>query len=107
MLIGAVDPLEGSVAILAGTGLAALAAVAERSPHRKPLWWAFFLVAVGVAAMFALSALGGVGGPGGLSNWWGLLLAPYPVGWVLGLVAVFRMLRDAPAGASGVHRLNR
>ena len=100
MLIGAVDPLEGSLVILTGTGLAALAAAAARSAQRKPLWRALFLVAAGVAALFALSALGGIGGPGGLSNWWGLLLLPYPVGWILGLVAVFHMLRDGQVPAA-------
>jgi len=32
-----------------------------------------------------LSAFGGFGAGTGLSNWWGLLLVPYAVGWVMGL----------------------
>jgi hypothetical protein len=49
--------------------------------------WSLALVAVGVAALFVLSWFGGVGGPRGHSWWWALVLVPYPVGWVTGLVA--------------------
>ena len=47
--------------------------------------WAFILIAVGVAAMFALSAVGGIGGKSGHSMWWGMLILPYPVGWLMAL----------------------
>ena len=46
---------------------------------------AFSLIAAGVAAMFALSAVGGIGGRSGHSLWWGLLILPYPVGWLMAL----------------------
>ena len=44
-----------------------------------------YVVAIGVGAMFILSAFGGFGTGTGLSNWWGLLLVPYAAGWVAGL----------------------
>ena len=94
MLAGALDPLEGSVVILAGAVLAWWGARLGRSRQQTRLTWALVLIAVGVAAMFALSAYGGIGGTTGLSNWWGVLLVPYPIGWVMGLVGAFRILRD-------------
>jgi hypothetical protein len=94
MVIGAIDPLEGSVVILAGTGLAWFGARRARSRHLALLLWSFILVAVGVAAMFALSAIGGFGGSSGRSNWWALVLLPYPVGWIMGLVGASRSLRE-------------
>ena len=91
MVAGALDPLEGSVVIVAGTAIAALAAWFNGN-YRLPAI-AFALTAVGVAALFGLSALGGVGGNTGRSIWLLLLCAPYPVGWVLGIIGAVRKLR--------------
>ncbi len=97
MVIGAIDPLEGSLVILPGSGLVALGALLGNSRHRALLSWSFVLVAVGVGALWGLSALGGFGGSSGRSNWWGLVLLPYPVGWIMGLVGVIRRLREGSA----------
>ncbi len=86
MILGAVDPLEGSVVILPGVGLAALAAFLGKGRWRVLLYWALVLVAVGAAAMWILSTLGGIGGSTGRSDWWGLIVLPYAVGWVMGVV---------------------
>jgi hypothetical protein len=94
MVIGALDPLEGSLVILAGIGLVALGALLGKSRHRILLYWSFVLVAVGVGALWGLSAFGGFGGNTGRSNWWGLVLLPYPVGWITGLVGAIRRLRE-------------
>jgi hypothetical protein len=80
MLIGAVDPLEGSLLILPGVSLLALGAHLGKSRWRKLLDWSFALAAVGVGALFVLSRLGGFGGNSGRSMWWALVLLPYPVG---------------------------
>jgi hypothetical protein len=93
MVIGLIDPLEGSLVILPGTGLAALGAGLGRASHRTLLYWGFALVAVGVGAMWGMSAMGGIGGSTGRSMWWALVLLPYPIGWVLGLVGAVRSLR--------------
>jgi hypothetical protein len=61
------------------------------------------LIAVGVAALFGLSAIGGFGGPSGRSMWWGLLLLPYPIGWVIGLLGAVQCLRAKPAGPVQAH----
>ncbi len=104
MVVGAIDPLEGSVIILPGTGLVALGALLGRSRYRKLLYWSFALVAVGVGAMFGLSSFGGIGGSRGLSYWWGVTILPYPVGWIMGIVGAIRRLREnrrpsLPAGS--------
>ena len=87
MVIGAIDPLEGWVVILPSAGLVALGEFVGKSRHRAFSYWAFALVAVGAAAMIVLSWLGGVGGPNGQSKWWAIVLVPYPLGWVMGLVS--------------------
>jgi hypothetical protein len=89
MLVGTADPLEGSILILPGSGLVALSTFLGRQERRITLYWAwvFILIAVGVGAMFALSAIGGIGGRSGHSMWWGLLILPYPAGWLMALAA--------------------
>ncbi|MGD0126958.1 MAG: hypothetical protein ABSF46_16485 [Terriglobia bacterium] len=97
MLAGIVDPLEGSVIILAGSGLVTLGTFLA-IPGRRLLvyWiWVFILIAVGVGAMFGLSAMGGFGGTTGRSMWWGLPILPYPVGWIMGMVSLAaRLIRS-------------
>ncbi len=89
ILLGTLDPLEGSALILPGSGLVALGVRLGGSDHRTVLYWVwtFILILVGVVALFGLSAVGGIGGRSGRSVWWGLLMLPYPVGWLMALVA--------------------
>jgi hypothetical protein len=94
MVVGALDPLEGSVVILGGSALVAIGAFLS-STHRYALQlMALALTAVGVGALFGLSALGGVGGNTGRSYWWLLLCAPYPIGWLMGIIGAARKLRE-------------
>ena len=95
MLAGAVDPLEGSPMVAAAVGLVGLGSWYGHSRQRRSLLWSVGLVAVGVGAMFILSALGGVGGTSGRPLWWALTILPYPVGWILGLVGAIRTLRES------------
>ena len=96
MVLGALDPLEGSVVIFGGSILAAVGAFRSRTRYRLPVI-ASVLIAVGVGALFGMSALGGVGGNTGRSIWWLLLCTPYAIGWILGLVGAARKLRETPA----------
>jgi hypothetical protein len=93
MVIGVVDPMEGSVVILGGSILVAVGAFFSRTRYRLPVT-ALVLIAVGVGAMFGMSALGGVGGNTGRSIWWLLLCLPYPIGWILGLIGAASKLRE-------------
>jgi hypothetical protein len=94
MLLGAVDPLEGSVIILPGAAMVALEAFLGNSRHMRLLARASALVGLGIVALFALSAAGGIGGPSGLPVWTAVLLLPYPAGWVMGLVGTWRRFRE-------------
>lgn len=99
MVAGTLDPLEGSLLLLPGSGLVALGVYLGGKDRRTVLYWAwaFVLIAVGVGALFGLSAVGGFGGASGRSMWWGLLLLPYAVGWLMalagGVVALVRSFR--------------
>ena len=93
MVAGALDPLEGSVVILVGSVLVAAGAFRNRIRYRLPVA-AMVLIAIGVAALFGMSALGGVGGNTGRSIWWLALALPYPIGWILGLIGATRTLRN-------------
>lgn len=101
MIVGLIDPLEGSVIILLGIALVALGAFLDKNRYRRLLLWSFLLTAVGVGALWIFSALGGVQLPGdpsgiGLPMVWGLLLLPYPIGWVMAIVGVIQRLRESP-----------
>lgn len=96
ILVGAIDPLEGSLVILPGAGLLAFAGWLGGSRHRRLLYWACALVAAGFGVMWGMTAVGGIGGSTGRSIWWTLLLLPYPAGWIMALVGAIRSLREAP-----------
>ena len=106
MLVGTLDPLEGSLLILPGSGMVALGMWLGQHDRTTLLYWywAFVLIAVGVSAMFALSAIGGMGGKSGHSMWWGLLILPYPAGWLMALLgAVISSLRFLKAKFQRAH----
>ena len=85
LIIGAIDPLEGSVVILAGGALLALTTYLSRTKHWKAFLLAFGLIVFGVFFLFYFSSLGGFGGDSELS-WWGTLILFYPAGWILAIV---------------------
>jgi len=86
MLVGALDPMEGSAVILPGCGFVALGTYLEHRERRMIAYrvLVFILVAVGVGALWTLSNLGGIGGTG-RSMWWGVLILPYLIGWSMGI----------------------
>ena len=88
MLVGAIDPMEGSLLILLGSGLVALGTFRGHSERRFKIYrlWVFALITFGVAALWWFSMVGGVGGSSGLSMWWALLVLPYLLGWVMGIL---------------------
>jgi hypothetical protein len=97
MLVGAIDPLEGSVIILVGSGLVALGTFLGKAGHPMIVYWivVFSLITIGIGVMYALSAAGGIGGNSGHSMWWGVLVLPYPIGWVMGILSlVVRLVKN-------------
>jgi len=87
MVVGAIDPMEGSAIILPGSLLLALGTVLGQCERRLIAYRVavFILVAIGVGAMWVMSSVGGIGGKSGLSMWWGVLILPYLVGWSMGI----------------------
>ena len=93
LVIGAVDPLEGSVIIAGGSAILAISTAMLKDPHRKIFLWCFVAIAVGVAYMFYISSKGGFGGEG-RSWWYGVPVLPYPMGWLITVILlVFRGVR--------------
>jgi hypothetical protein len=87
MAVGGLDPLEGSVLILPGSGLLALGTYLGKAERRAVASkvWAFVLTSIGIGATWGLSMMGGFGGSTGRSGWLGLLLLPYLVGWCMAI----------------------
>ncbi len=86
LIIGILDPLEGSVVILAGSILIAISRNLSHDRFRKLFLLSSIFIAVGVFFLFYLSSLGGFGGKSGLSWWYGLLVLPYPIGLITDIV---------------------
>ena len=105
MLLGSLDPLEGSLLILPGSGMVAVAVYLSGKDRRTVLYWTwvFGLIAVGVGALFGLSAVGGIGGQSGHSLWWGVLLLPYAAGWLMALTGAVVGLRRFWKGRRRAH----
>ncbi len=87
MLVGAVDPIEGALLIVPGSGLVALGTYVGQGERRLVTYrvWVFVLIAIGVGAALGFSTVGGFGGSSGVSYWWALLVLPYLVGWSMGI----------------------
>src|ERR1035437_7843036 len=87
MLVGALDPMEGSLVILPGSGLVALGTFLGQNERRLIAYrvWVFILIAIGVGAFWGLNRVGGFGGNSGRSMWWGVLILPYLIGWSMGI----------------------
>lgn len=87
MILGGIDPMEGSVIIALGCGLILLGV--HLGDYERPLVmyraWVFALTAIGVAALWGLSLVGGIGGASDFSLWWGLFVLPYPFAWSAGI----------------------
>ena len=97
LIAGSIDPLEGSVIIAAGSGLIALSAFFKDDRQWKIFLATFIMIVIGVAFLFGLSSLGGFGGTSSLSWWWGLLIVPYPVGWITNIVLLIIRAVKKPA----------
>ena len=86
LIIGAIDPLEGSVVSLGGSALITVSTFITHDRHWKIFLVSLILIAVGVFFLFYLSSLGGFGGESTLSWWWGILILPYPFGWLMSII---------------------
>lgn len=88
MVVGAIDPMEGSLLILPGSGLLALGTYLRQAERRVITYTvsAFVLVLIGVSVLWFLPAIRHFGGSVGLWRCWELLaFLPYLVGWNMGI----------------------
>ena len=95
LVVGTIDPLEGSVLIVAGVALITLAAFLGGSRHRRLLALSLVILGAGVAGMWIISGYGGLGVDTGRSMWWLVpILVPYVLGWLLAVVGIVRLFRE-------------
>ena len=90
LLIGCSRPAGRGVFYPAWCGADYNRVLVAKSQYADVLCWAVVLVSVGIGAMIVLTWMGGVGGNSSLSKWWLMVLWPYPIGWVMGLVGGMR-----------------
>lgn len=90
IIIGTFDPLEGSVLILTGSASISISAYLSKDIQWRIFLFSFTMIAVGVFFLFYFSSLGGFGGNSSLSWWWGLLIIPYPIGWLITVILLIR-----------------
>jgi hypothetical protein len=102
ILIGILDPMEGSLVIAPGSVLLALGAFLIHDRYKNIFLASSILIIIGVFALFYLSSLGGFGGTSSLSWWWGVTILPYPIGWLLAVVfLIIRMVKKGSVQQSG------
>jgi hypothetical protein len=87
-IIGTLDPLEGSVLIVAGSVLIIVSTYVTRDQHWKIFLASLIMIVIGVIFLFYFSSLGGFGGTSTLSWWWGILILPYPIGWLISITVL-------------------
>ena len=86
LIIGAIDPLEGSVLICGGAILISVAVLAAHDRHRYVFLGASIAIIIGTAMLFYMSSLGGIGKGTPYSMWWALVFLPLPLGWLMMIV---------------------
>lgn len=95
LIIGAIDPLEGSIIILFGSVMIALSTGLSKDKFRYYFLVLFIMILFGFGFLFYFSSLGGFGGESTLSWWWGLLILPYPIGWLATIILlIIRAMRN-------------
>lgn len=84
LLVGAIDPLEGSLLILPASVLLTIGVHRANGElrTRRLVVIGLALIGVGFTAMWIITALGGVGGSTDRSAWWALLALPIVPGWL-------------------------
>ncbi len=97
VLLGAIDPLEGSILIAAGATVLSAVSFFTNDRHKNIFLVATAGVLLGVALMWFFSSLGGFGGNSGRPMWYGLFLIPYPLGWLTIVITLLvRLFKPKP-----------
>ncbi len=90
LFLGAIDPLEASLLILLGSCLYTMAMYLRIHEKRFFFLICSLMMGSGIFFMFLFSWLGGIGGKSDYSLWWGILILPYPIAWLITVYAILR-----------------
>jgi hypothetical protein len=90
LVIGTLDPMEGSILIAIASVLAAIRAGLDSDQQYSFFLYTASVCVTGVFFLFFFSSFGGFGGEAGISWWWGLLVLPYPVAWLSLIILLIR-----------------
>ncbi len=92
LVVGALDPMEGSVVVATGSVLTAVATHMLGDRHRSIFLVLAAMIVTGVGSLWFVSSLGGFNPK---TEWWWLVaIAPYPLGWLAAVVTlIFRAVR--------------
>lgn len=96
LIVGAIDPLEGSIIIASGSILLAMSTRLLHDRHSRIFLVSAIMIVIGVAFLFYFSSLGGFGGNSNLSWWWGVLILPYPIAWLVTIVTLIVRAINSP-----------
>jgi len=80
VIMGALDPMEGSVLIELGSILLAITTQFSKDRHKTLFLISTILISIGFFSLWFVSALGGFDPK--TEWWWLLFILPYPIGWL-------------------------
>lgn len=96
LIIGVLDPLEGSVVVAIGSAFIAISTYLTKDRHWKIFLVSLFMIVVGVFFLFYFSSLGGFGGKSTLPWAWISLILPYPLGWLMSVITLITRATHKP-----------
>lgn len=85
-IIGAIDPLEGSIIIAIGGICLAVAMYFMNDRYFKIFLICAIMILVGVSALWFISSLGGYEPK--KEWWWNVFISPYPLGWLFSIITL-------------------
>jgi hypothetical protein len=85
-IAGAIDPLEGSIVIAAGSILLAISAYIGNDRYFKIFLIAAIFIIISVSAIWYVSSLGGFDPK--RDWWWTVVILPYPIGWLINIITL-------------------
>lgn len=86
LLLGAADPMEGSIIIAAGAMMLALSSHLQKDRYSKIFIASALMIFFGVFSLWFVSSLGGFDPK--REWWWLVFILPYPIGWIISLVTL-------------------
>ena len=85
-IAGAIDPMEGSVVIAAGSILLAFSAYFKNDRYFRIFFIDAIIILMGVSAIWYVSSLGGFDPK--REWWWTVMILPYPIGWLINIITL-------------------